>query len=145
MRNNIQRVYDMAGCMGGYGGARMKVYINQERVKVSGFKDYMSLYDGMETPVIFEQIGDRWEVCSGVTTIVPQLVTVDCCFSSVVGFFYACCFGWVLQGCFVPGHSVMPSHALLWCKSFDEGAVVLSFSWFTLSCLFCCSCCLAGW
>lgn len=49
--------------MGGYGGARMKVYINQERIKVSGFKDYMGLYEGMETPVIFEQIGDRWEVC----------------------------------------------------------------------------------
>lgn len=72
-QNANQRVYDMAGCMGGYGGARMKVYINQERIKVSGFKDYMSLYDGMETPVIFEQIGDRWEVLmsAGLAIVVP--------------------------------------------------------------------------
>eukprot|EP00752_Nemacystus_decipiens_P012396 g10983.t1 len=57
-----KRVYDMAGCMGGYGGARMKVFMNQQRVRVSGFQDYMRLYEGMEKPVIFEQIGDRWEV-----------------------------------------------------------------------------------
>ncbi|CAB1111878.1 unnamed protein product [Ectocarpus sp. CCAP 1310/34] len=57
-----KRVYDMAGCMGGYAGATVKVYLDNRRVKVSGFKDYMSMYEGMETPVIFESIGDRWEV-----------------------------------------------------------------------------------
>ena len=71
--------------MGGYGGARMKVYMNQERVRVSGFKDYMSLYEGMETPVIFEQIGDRWEVCllvgvlyvkKGMSVVEPFLAAV---------------------------------------------------------------------
>ena len=52
----------MAGCMGGYGGARMKVYLDKKRLQVATFKDYVSMYDGMETPVIFEKINDRWEV-----------------------------------------------------------------------------------
>lgn len=52
----------MAGCMGGYGGARMKVYLDSKRVQCSSFKEYMSMYDGMENPVIFEKISDRWEV-----------------------------------------------------------------------------------
>ncbi|CAM9147763.1 unnamed protein product, partial [Laminaria digitata] len=52
----------MAGCMGGYGGARMKVYLDKKRLQVASFKDYMGMYDGMETPVIFEKINDRWEV-----------------------------------------------------------------------------------
>lgn len=51
--------------MGGYAGANVKVYLDNRRVKVSGFKDYMSMYEGMETPVIFESIGDCWEVGGG--------------------------------------------------------------------------------
>lgn len=73
-----QRVYDMAGCMGGYGGARMKVYLNKQRISISSFKDYMSMYEGMEAPVIFEQIGDRWEVSTAAA------VCQDSCF-------YCCC------------------------------------------------------
>lgn len=57
-----QRVYDMAGCMSGYGGARMKVSLNKKRLPVSTFKEYISMYDGMEQPVIFEKISNRWEV-----------------------------------------------------------------------------------
>ncbi|CAM9817632.1 unnamed protein product, partial [Hapterophycus canaliculatus] len=57
-----KRVYDMAGCMGGYGGANMRVYLDKQRLQVNGFKDYMSMHEGLETPVIFETIGDRWEV-----------------------------------------------------------------------------------
>lgn len=56
-----QRVYDMAGCMGGYGGANMKVYLDKQRLQVSSFKEYVGMYEGMETPVIFERIGKRWE------------------------------------------------------------------------------------
>lgn len=48
--------------MGGYGGARMKVFLDKKRLQVNSFKDYMGMYDGMETPVVFETIGDRWEV-----------------------------------------------------------------------------------
>lgn len=40
----------------------MKVYLDKKRLQVSSFKDYMGMYDGMETPVIFETINDRWEV-----------------------------------------------------------------------------------
>lgn len=40
----------------------MKVYLDKKRLQVSNFKDYMGMYDGMETPVIFETINDRWEV-----------------------------------------------------------------------------------
>lgn len=60
-----QRVYDMAGCMGGYGGARMKVFLDKKRLQVSSFKEYMGMFEGMETPVIFEKISDRWEVKHG--------------------------------------------------------------------------------
>lgn len=52
----------MAGCMAGYGGARMKVTLDKKRLQVSTFKEYMSMYEGMEDPVFFEKIGGRWEV-----------------------------------------------------------------------------------
>lgn len=52
----------MAGCMGGYGGARMKVYLDKKRLQVASFKEYMGMHAGMETPVVFEKVNDRWEV-----------------------------------------------------------------------------------
>ncbi|CAM9110129.1 unnamed protein product, partial [Choristocarpus tenellus] len=72
---NWQRVYDVAGCMGGYGGSKVKVYLDKNRLQVSSFKEYMSMYEGMEAPVIFESIGQRWEV--GVAA------SPDCVFQQV--------------------------------------------------------------
>lgn len=40
----------------------MKVFLDKKRLQVNSFKDYIGMYDGMETPVVFEKIGDRWEV-----------------------------------------------------------------------------------
>ena len=64
-----KRVYDLAGCVPG-----INVYLNDERIKIKGFKDYIDLYissvdsgsEGASTrpPVIYEKT-DRWEV--GVT------------------------------------------------------------------------------
>ena len=58
--------------MTGYGGARMKVYLDQKRLQCSSFKDYMSMYEGMESPVIFEKINDRWEVKNTATACLFQ-------------------------------------------------------------------------
>lgn len=52
----------MAGCMGGYGGTRMKVLLDKKRLQVSTFKEYVAMYEGMEAPVFFEKISSRWEV-----------------------------------------------------------------------------------
>ncbi|KAI9451533.1 DNA topoisomerase [Russula earlei] len=67
-----KRVYDMAGTI-----KDVKVYLNDERLKIKGFKQYIELYlnSAAETAaensggaaqakqsVIYERIGDRWEV-----------------------------------------------------------------------------------
>lgn len=56
----------MAGCMTGYGGARMKVFLDKRRLQCASFKEYMAMYEGMEAPVVFEKIGDRWEVKNAI-------------------------------------------------------------------------------
>lgn len=61
--------------MGGYGGANMKVYLDKQRLQVNGFKDYMTMHEGLETPVIFESIGDRWEV----NYVFTSAVSCSCC------------------------------------------------------------------
>lgn len=48
--------------MTGYGGARMKVFLDKRRLQCASFKEYMTMYEGLETPVVFDKIGDRWEV-----------------------------------------------------------------------------------
>uniref|UniRef100_A0A3B0MNB7 DNA topoisomerase 2 n=1 Tax=Theileria annulata TaxID=5874 RepID=A0A3B0MNB7_THEAN len=53
-----KRVYDMAGTLG------VKVYLNNERIKVKDFKDYVNLYlpeDATEIVKIYEKMY-RWEV-----------------------------------------------------------------------------------
>ena len=40
----------------------MKVVLDKKRLQVTNFQEYMAMYEGMEEPVVFEKIGDRWEV-----------------------------------------------------------------------------------
>ncbi|KAJ3332095.1 DNA topoisomerase 2 [Blyttiomyces sp. JEL0837] len=64
-----KRAYDLAGCVPG-----IKVYLNDVRLKVKNFKEYVDLYlaspgeDGSKKPpVIYERITDRWEVAFTVS------------------------------------------------------------------------------
>ena len=60
-----KRAYDIAGSMTGRKGKRLSVYLNGERLKVSDFRGYLSLYDGIPSPEVYEKIGDDWEVSVG--------------------------------------------------------------------------------
>lgn len=61
-----KRVYDIAGTS----SADIRVYLNGERLPISNFKQYCSLYFDDEQKVVYERINDRWEVC--VTVAVDQ-------------------------------------------------------------------------
>jgi DNA topoisomerase II len=61
-----KRVYDIAGTNTA-SGAKLNVYLNGERLDVRKFEDYLAMYDGIETPVAFERVNDRWEVGVGVS------------------------------------------------------------------------------
>lgn len=65
----VKRVYDLAGCVRG-----VKVYLNDERIKVKNFQDYVNLYlnngdpeTGVKHPVVYEKISDRFEVAFTVS------------------------------------------------------------------------------
>jgi DNA topoisomerase II len=72
-----KRVFDMAGCV-----KDVKVFLNDERIKIKNFKQYVELYvksaaeEAAETAggaaqpkqdIIYEKIGDRWEVAFAVS------------------------------------------------------------------------------
>lgn len=59
-----KRVYDIAGTT----SADIRVYLNGERLPISNFKQYCSLYFDDEQKVVYERINDRWEVCVTVAT-----------------------------------------------------------------------------
>ncbi|KAJ2993089.1 DNA topoisomerase 2 [Globomyces sp. JEL0801] len=57
-----KRVIDLAGCVRG-----VKVFLNDERIKIKDFKGYVELYLksselSSRTPIIYERINERWEV-----------------------------------------------------------------------------------
>jgi DNA topoisomerase-2 len=61
-----KRAYDMAGVV-----PNVKVFLNGERIKVKGFKQYVDLYvkrdgEGEKREVVYERVNKRWEVA--VTT-----------------------------------------------------------------------------
>ncbi|KAJ1559192.1 DNA topoisomerase 2, partial [Cladochytrium tenue] len=69
-----KRAYDLAGCV-----RDIKVYLNDTRLKISTFKQYIDMYitapetesGGAPPPkptVIYEKIGDRWEVAATAST-----------------------------------------------------------------------------
>lgn len=56
-----KRVYDIAGTI----GKDTKVYLNNRRIPVKGFSEYVDLFlrDKPDCPKIYERMNDRWEVC----------------------------------------------------------------------------------
>ncbi|EPY54117.1 DNA topoisomerase II [Schizosaccharomyces cryophilus OY26] len=64
-----RRVYDMAGTV-----RDTKVFLNDERLKISGFKKYVDMYlssstspDSESPTVVYEQVNDRWEVAFAIS------------------------------------------------------------------------------
>lgn len=56
-----KRVFDLTGSL-----SNVKVYLNNERIKINSFKDYISTYlvnESEEKPkIVYERINDRWEI-----------------------------------------------------------------------------------
>ena len=61
-----KRVYDLAGCIPG-----VKVFLNDERIKIKGFRPYIDMYlkdspevegSGTKHPIIHQVVNDRWEI-----------------------------------------------------------------------------------
>ncbi|OBZ80095.1 DNA topoisomerase 2 [Grifola frondosa] len=90
-----KRVHDLAGTV-----KDVKVFLNDERLKIKGFKQYVELYinsaaeEAAETSggaaqpkqsVIFEQIDKRWEVAFAVSEGIPQQVSFANSISTVKG------------------------------------------------------------
>jgi len=53
-----KRVFDVAGCA----SKGLKVYLNDTRIDIASFKDYVAMYLPPEAPRVHEKISDRWEV-----------------------------------------------------------------------------------
>jgi len=55
-----KRVYDMAGIT----DASVAVYLNDRRLPVRRFSEYVDLFvEGEDAPRVFERVNERWEVC----------------------------------------------------------------------------------
>ncbi|TPX65567.1 hypothetical protein SpCBS45565_g05063 [Spizellomyces sp. 'palustris'] len=64
-----RRVYDLAGVV-----PNAKVFLNDERIKIKNFKEYVKLYldsvygeSGNKPTVVYEKSDERWEVCFAVS------------------------------------------------------------------------------
>jgi DNA topoisomerase-2 len=57
-----KRAYDIAGSMASRHGRKLSVTLNGEKVPVKDFKSYLQLYDGVEKPVAYAKVDERWEV-----------------------------------------------------------------------------------
>lgn len=57
-----KRVYDLSGVV-----KNVKVYLNDERIDVKGFKEYVKLYLPSEASVVHQVISDRWELAFTVS------------------------------------------------------------------------------
>lgn len=62
-----KRAYDVAGCASGFPGKPLKVYLNEERLSLPTFLDYLKLYEGLDAPIAFERVNPRWEVGVGIS------------------------------------------------------------------------------
>ena len=61
-----KRVHDIAGTNTS-SGRTLKVLLNNTRIECRNFEEYIGMYQGIEAPVAFERIGDRWEIGVGVS------------------------------------------------------------------------------
>jgi len=67
-----KRVYDLAGCS----DKKVKVFLNNQEVKVKNFRDYVKLYVHDETvPLMFDIPHPRWEVAVTISEGVFQQVS----------------------------------------------------------------------
>lgn len=57
-----KRAYDIAGSMANRPGKKLGVTLNGKKIPVKSFQDYIKLFDGINAPVAYEKVGDRWEV-----------------------------------------------------------------------------------
>jgi len=57
-----KRAYDIAGAMAMSTGKKLSVFLNKEKLPIKNFKDYLKAFEGINAPVAYEKIGDRWEV-----------------------------------------------------------------------------------
>jgi len=57
-----KRAYDIAGSMASRHGRKLSVTLNGDKVPVKDFKSYLELYDGIEKPVAYAKVDERWEV-----------------------------------------------------------------------------------
>lgn len=61
-----KRVFDIAATNSGT-GSKLRVHLNGERLDVQRFEQYLEMYEGIEAPVYFEKLNDRWEIGVGVS------------------------------------------------------------------------------
>ena len=57
-----KRAYDIAGSMANKPGKKLTVSLNGKKLPVKSFQDYLKLFVGVNPPVAYEQVGERWEV-----------------------------------------------------------------------------------
>lgn len=57
-----KRAYDIAGSMANRGGKKLSVFLNDEKLKIGSFKDYLGLFPGITAPAAYEKVNERWEI-----------------------------------------------------------------------------------
>lgn len=63
-----KRAYDIAASLSSSKGAKMKVYLNGSRIDLASFEAYLALHVGLEPPVCFAKVNDRWEIGIGASS-----------------------------------------------------------------------------
>ena len=57
----------MAGSVISNGGQKLSVFLNGQRLNVRDFESYIDLYEGIEKPVAFEKVNEKWEIGVGIS------------------------------------------------------------------------------
>ena len=57
-----KRAYDIAGSMAGRPGKKLAVTLNGKKLAIKNFQDYLKNFEGINLPVAYEKVGERWEV-----------------------------------------------------------------------------------
>ena len=72
-----RRIYDIAGIT----DKSIKVFLNDEKIKIKSFLDYIKLYNDSPNTLLFQEtISDRWDVIFSVShnDTFEQLSFVNC-------------------------------------------------------------------
>ena len=70
-----KRAYDIAGSMSNRPGKKLQVSLNDKKLPIKSFQDYLKMFDGIKAPVAYEQVGDRWEVGVSATDGTPGQIS----------------------------------------------------------------------